>query len=71
LEPAGLEGNVQLRLVPKESWGFLKGEEVAPIAAVALDLAEDPDPRSAKAGCKALRKVDGRLRRDRRRRLMA
>jgi hypothetical protein len=71
LEPAGLEGNVQLRLVPKESWGFLKGEQVAPIAAVALDLAEDLDPRSAKAGRKVLRGIDSRLRRDRRRRLKA
>lgn len=58
LEPAGLEGNVHLRLIPKESWGFLAGEQVAPIAAVALDLAEDADPRSAKAGRQVLREVD-------------
>jgi hypothetical protein len=71
LEPAGLEGNVRLRLIPKESWGFLEGEQVAPVAAVALDLAEDADPRSAKAGRQALREVDGRLRRDHKGRLRA
>ncbi len=67
LEPSGLEGNVRLRLVPKESWGFLERGKAAPIAAVALDLAEDADPRSAKAGRQALREIDRRLRRDRKR----
>lgn len=58
LEPAGVDGNVCLRLVPKEAWRFLQGRQVAPRAVVALDLAEEPDPRSARAGWKALRDVD-------------
>ena len=63
LEPAGLEGNVHLRLIATEAWEFLEGRQPAPIAAVALDLAEDADPRSAKAGHQALRKLDRHLRR--------
>lgn len=58
LAPSGLEGNVCLRLVPEEAWRLLKGAPIAPIAAVALDLAEDSDPRSGKAGRDALRKLD-------------
>ena len=66
LEPAGLEGNVRLRLVPKEAWRFLQGRPAAPRAAVALDLAEEPDPRSAKAGRRVLREVDDHHRQARR-----
>jgi hypothetical protein len=58
LVQSGLEGNVCLRLVPEKAWRFLRGPPVAPIAAVALYLAEDPDPRSGKAGRDALRKLD-------------
>lgn len=58
LSSAGPEGNVRLRLVPSECWRFLAGAPVAPVAAVALDLAEDPDPRSARAGRAALRRLD-------------
>ncbi|MGB7587290.1 MAG: hypothetical protein WBM00_01125 [Solirubrobacterales bacterium] len=57
LEPAGLDGNVRLRLVPNEAWPFLKREPIAPEAAVALDLAEESDPRSAEAGQRILRDV--------------
>jgi excisionase family DNA binding protein len=58
LSPAGPEGNVCLRLVPSGAWHSLAGEQVAPVAAVALDLAEDPDSRSAQAGRAALRDLD-------------
>jgi excisionase family DNA binding protein len=58
LSPAGPAGNIRLRLVPNESWRFLAGRPIAPLAAVALDLSEDPDPRSARAGRKALRDID-------------
>jgi excisionase family DNA binding protein len=58
LSSAGPAGNVRLRLVPNESWRFLADRSVAPFAAVALDLSEDPDPRSARAGRMALRDLD-------------
>jgi hypothetical protein len=58
LEPAGLEGNVRLRLVPDEAWSFLEGEPFAPEAAVALDLIGESDPRSAEAGRQILRAID-------------
>lgn len=58
LEPAGIEGNLRLRLVPEEAAHFLEGRRVAPMAAIALDLAEEPDPRSARAGLEALRGID-------------
>lgn len=60
LSGAGPEGNVRLRVVEKDSWSFLAGARIAPLAAVALDLAEDPDPRSAAAGRKALEDLDRR-----------
>jgi len=47
-------GNLHLRLVPNKAWRFLGKGPIAPAAAVALDLAEDPDPRSAQAGHAAL-----------------
>lgn len=50
LAPAGLEGNVRLRAVPVAAWRFGAGAAVAPVAAVAIDLAEDPHPRSASVG---------------------
>lgn len=58
LSPAGPEGNVRLRLVSSEAWRFLAGAPLAPLAAVALDLAEDTDPRSARAGRAALHDLD-------------
>lgn len=65
LSPVGPEGNIRLRLVPDKAWRFLDGAPIAPVAAVALDLAEDPDPRSSQAGRAALhdlkRHPDARL----------
>jgi excisionase family DNA binding protein len=58
LSPAGPEGNVRLRLVPNGAWRFLAGAPIAPRAAVALDLAEDADARSARAGRAVLRELD-------------
>ncbi len=58
LSPSELEGNVCLRLVPAKAWRFLQEAPIAPIAAVALDLAEDSDPRSKQAGLDALRDLD-------------
>lgn len=66
LSPAGFDGNVCLRVVPDDVWAILIGLSVAPEAAVALDLAEESDPRSAKAGAEALRKLDRRHRSQRR-----
>ncbi len=44
-------GNVTLRVVEDDPWDrFLNGLAHAPEAAVALDLAEDVDPRSRAAG---------------------
>lgn len=51
-------GNVRVRVVPDQAWRVLAGISIAPIAAVALDLAEDPDPRSAAAGQAALHDID-------------
>ncbi len=50
---AGL-GNVRVRVVPEKAWSHLVGAKLAPIAAVAIDLREDPDPRTASAGRRAL-----------------
>jgi hypothetical protein len=59
-DPGAIDPSVRSRLrrairmegleVSDSAWHFLKGAPVAPIAAVALDLAEDPDPRSSQAG---------------------
>jgi excisionase family DNA binding protein len=65
LEPAGPGGNVRLRIVPKEAEDFLDGMVAAPRAAVALDLADEFDARSAAAGKNALRELD-RTRREER-----
>jgi excisionase family DNA binding protein len=51
------EANVVLRVVPAAAW-VLGGQPLAPYAAVALDLAESSDPRSARAGATALRGLD-------------
>jgi hypothetical protein len=55
VRPAARGSNLHLRAVPDRAWHFLEGARVAPIAAVALDLAEDSDPRSAEIGLMALR----------------
>jgi len=53
----GAEANVILRVVPDDAW-ILAGRRVAPVAAVALDLASYPDPRSGRAGEKLLKRLD-------------
>jgi hypothetical protein len=53
-------GNVRVRLVPDKAWRHLADAKVAPTAAVAIDLAEDPDPRSASAGKRMLRRLKRR-----------
>ncbi|MBS1860231.1 MAG: hypothetical protein JSS68_00825 [Actinobacteria bacterium] len=52
LAPASMsEANIALRIVPGDVWeDFLAGRPHAPAAVVALDLAEEPDPRSQAAG---------------------
>lgn len=62
LSSAGIEGNVRLRAVPDEAWRELERRSVAPVAAVALDLADEPDARSRAAGKKLLRQIDRRRR---------
>ena len=56
--PDGVPANVKLRAVPSSIWPFT--ERVAPLAAVALDLAQEPDARSARVGLRALRQLDKR-----------
>lgn len=53
LKPAS-DGNVSLRVVPDESWEFVREGRKAPPAAVAVDLLEDVDARSQSAGRQAL-----------------
>jgi len=60
LRPARKAGNLHLRAVPDSAWRFLQDAALAPIAAVALDLAEDPDPRSSRVGRAALRDLPSR-----------
>jgi len=60
LAPADIDGNIQLRVVPDEVWSsFGLGDRyVAPRAAVALDLADELDPRSQATGKELLREID-------------
>ena len=60
LSPAvGSRPNVTLRVVGDDVWkAFLDGLPHAPRAAVALDLAEDADPRSRAAGMDLLGRLD-------------
>lgn len=60
LSPAGIDGKVRLRVVPDSAWQNLADRSIAPPAAVALDLADEPDPRSRAAGKKLLRQIDRR-----------
>lgn len=59
LSPAVMgEANVVLRIVPDDIWEFfLADRSYAPEAAVALDLAEDADPRSQVAGKQLLARL--------------
>jgi hypothetical protein len=52
------DGNVQLRIVPDDAWSNIDGRFAAPPAAIALDLAEELDPRSQAAGEELLREID-------------
>lgn len=54
LQPGAVNANLRLRVVPDKAWYFPADIRVAPLAAVAIDLAEEADPRSAAAGRKAL-----------------
>jgi hypothetical protein len=49
-------------VVPDLVWKSLADRPVAPLAAVALDLADEADPRSEAAGMKLVRKIDRHLR---------
>jgi hypothetical protein len=55
-EPEGGAANVKLRAVPEDIWPF--EERLAPVVAVSIDLAEEPDARSARIGLEALRRLD-------------
>jgi Helix-turn-helix domain len=58
---AGAEANVVLRLVPDDAWPLLAGRRLAPRAAVAIGLAEDPDPRAARAGREVIADIGQRV----------
>jgi len=58
LVPVAIGGNVRLRVVPDEVWLSLGSRSVAPPASVALDLADELDPRSQAAGKELLREID-------------
>jgi hypothetical protein len=62
LSPGEVDGNVRLRVVPDDVWQDIGGRSVAPSAAVALDLADELDPRSEAAGKKLVRQIDRRHR---------
>lgn len=63
LEPVQMgQGNVVLRAVPDQAWQINTEDEVAPIAAVAVDLAEDHDPRSSRIGEDFIKRLDRDLR---------
>jgi hypothetical protein len=60
LEPAaGMEGNVLLRVVPDPAWHLSGG--LAPLAAIAIDLSEEADARSIRAGKKAIDRIERTL----------
>lgn len=62
LDPApSAEANVILRAVPDDAW-LLAGRDAAPLAAVALDLAAYPDPRSSRVGQQLLARLDQQAR---------
>jgi hypothetical protein len=62
LQPAaGAEANVVLRVVPDDAWPLLAGRRMAPLAAIAIALAEDPDPRAARVGREVIEQVNQRV----------
>ncbi|MGB0095878.1 MAG: hypothetical protein WBP81_25480 [Solirubrobacteraceae bacterium] len=62
LQPAaGAEANVVLRLVPDDAWPLLAGRRLAPLAAVAIGLAKDPDPRAARVGREVIAQISQRV----------
>jgi hypothetical protein len=61
LQPAAeAEANVLLRLVPDDAWPLLAGRRLAPLAAVAIGLAEDPHPRAARVGREVIAQISQR-----------
>jgi excisionase family DNA binding protein len=63
LEPASArEANVILRAVPDDAW-LLEDRDIAPRAAVGLDLASYPDSRSSRFGMELLAELDAARRR--------
>jgi excisionase family DNA binding protein len=56
------QANVMLRAVPKDAW-MLGARELAPAAAVAIDLASYADSRSARTGKRLLKELDRGYRR--------
>lgn len=54
------EANVLLRVVPDSAW-YLDDFRVAPLAAVAMDLAEDSDSRSSRAGKSAIAGLEHKI----------
>ena len=59
LQPAsGPRGNVVLRSVQPQAWRHIEDLEVAPLAAVVLDLVEDVDPRTLRVGRQRLEQLD-------------
>jgi hypothetical protein len=64
------DGNVRLRVVPDEAWNNLdfSGRAVAPIAAVALDMADERDSRSQVAGRNLLGEIDREVKKNLKRR---
>jgi excisionase family DNA binding protein len=57
LELRGSGANVVLRVLPREAGAPASGS-VAPLAAVAVDLAEQPEARAARLGQEVLRRLD-------------
>jgi excisionase family DNA binding protein len=61
LQPAATaDANVVLRLVPDDAWPLIAGRRLAPLAAVAIALAEDPDPRAARVGREVIERISQR-----------
>lgn len=54
LEPVSGGANVFLRVVPDAAWPFRESHRFAPRSVVALDLLEDSDERSRRAGAQLL-----------------
>lgn len=62
LQPGGRgDSNVILRVVADSAWHFGEHERYAPLAAVAVDLADEADPRAKRAAQDAFRRLIARL----------